>query len=174
MKEKQNPMLRLYVVITVLIIGLLCSACSATADQSQSTMDSVEVSSTEQAEINADVLSIPLSTKYIILSYPAELENDVDVVIEDIEDGQRITFFAEIDGDALEIFCFTLGSGEADGYQLGILKDEDEGDINVYVDVHEYSSGKWEPEEYNRLNSIQERVNDIIVQFYSDERFVAA
>lgn len=175
MKEKKALIVRYCVLVLALMIGLLCTACSASTEQSQATEEADVVSSAEQTELeNEEAVAVPLSTKYMILSYPIAWEDEIEVVLEDLEDGQKITFLTQIGGESLEVFCFTLGTREWDGYKLGVLQDETEGDVNVYVDVHEYPDGNWDPEDYNRLNRIQEQVNEIIIQFYSDARFVPA
>lgn len=114
---------------------------------------------------------IPLSTKYIVLSYPSELEDMVTVRYEDLEDGQQVIFTTDFTGEELELFRFSISKSGTDGYQLGVLTDEKDGDLLVCMHVQEYSNGNWKPSEFTKLNAMQERVNDIIVQFHDDPRF---
>ena len=123
-----------------------------------------------QEETEAPV--VPLPTNYIVLSYPAELENEVAVAYENLNDGQMITFTTNFTGEELVLFRFSISASGDDGFALGVLKDEQAGDLMVCVHVEEYTSGNLAPEDFNKLNALQERVNDIIVQFYDDPRFV--
>ena len=119
-----------------------------------------------------DLPAIPVPTKYIVLSYPAELEGEVKVAYQETDNGQTIHFITDFTGDELELFRFSIGKDVADGYQLGVLEDEELGSLNVCVSVKEYTNGTFKPEEYNKLNMLQGYVNEIIVQFYADSRFV--
>ena len=40
--------------------------------------------------------------------------------------------------------------------------------------INEQSPSDWPEEEFARINSMQERINDILVQFYEDPRFTPA
>ncbi len=115
---------------------------------------------------------VPLPTNYIVLNYPAELENEVSVTYENINDGQMITFTTNFTGEELVLFRFTISASGDDGFPLGVLNHEEAGELVVCVHVEEYTNGNWTPEDFNKLNALQERVNDIIVQFYEDPRFV--
>ena len=52
------------------------------------------------------------------------------------------------------------------------MKDAEDGELRVCVDVKDYENGSFTPEQYQKINALQERVNDIIVQFHDDPRFV--
>lgn len=116
--------------------------------------------------------AVALPTKYIVLSYPEEIRDLVTVSYEDTADGQSVIFTTEITGEPLELFRFYIGKTPDDGYILGYLEDPEEGTLTVCSTVRDYSSGNWEPEVYNQLIGLQNRVNDIIVRFHEDERFV--
>lgn len=153
-------------LVVLLTIGMTFIGCSApTAEESGS-------EPTQETEAMEKDISVPLATKYIVLSYPAELEDDVTVAYEDVKDGQKITFTTNIAGEELELFHFSISASGDDGYLLGTLEDETAGSLLVCMNVQEYANGNWKPEDYNKINSMQERVNDIIVQFYADPRFV--
>ena len=126
----------------------------------------------ENQEEATEAPVVPLPTNYIVLSYPAELENEVAVTYENLNDGQMITFTTNFTGEELVLFRFSISASGDDGFALGVLKDEQAGDLMVCVHVEEYTNGNWAPEDFNKLNALQERVNDIIVQFYDDPRFV--
>lgn len=140
-------------------------------DQTSTTEPSITEDSGEKTE---EAPGLPLVTKYMVLSYPSELEGLVDIAYEELEDGQQIIFTTDLTGEELELFRFSISKSGTDGYQLGVLTDEEAGQLFVCMNVTEYSSGSWTPEEYAKLNAMQERVNDIIIQFYDDPRFTAA
>ena len=119
-----------------------------------------------------EVPAIPLPTNYIVLSYPAELENEVKVAYDNLYDGQMISFTTDFTGEELLLFQFSVSASGDDGFALGVLKDETAGELTVCVHVEDHTNGNLSPEDFNKLNALQERVNDIIVQFYEDPRFV--
>lgn len=82
-----------------------------------------------------------------------------------------ILFTTDFTGEELELFRFYISRSPTEGYPLGTLTDAQYGEMTVCVEVKEYSSGSWTPEEYAKLGAMQERVNDIIVQFHEDPRF---
>lgn len=156
----------LVILLTIVMTFMGCTAPTA-EESGQLVSDSAQ-----EAESTEEVLSVPMATKYIVLSYPAELEGDVTVTYEDVKDGQKITFTTNIAGEESELFHFSISASGDDGYLLGTLEDEKAGSLLVCMSVQEYANGNWKPEDYNKINSMQERVNDIIVQFYADPCFV--
>ena len=177
MKHKKSA-----VWLTVLVALLLC-ACGSADDvtlpntdptwysEPETTVPTEPEPALEENEEIAEDPGIPFVTKYIVLSYPSEMEDMVTIEYEDLQDGQQIIFTTEFTGEKLELFRFSISRSGTDGYHLGVLTDEEAGELLVCVDVKEYSSGSWAPEVFARLNAMQERVNDIIVQFYEDPRF---
>ena len=107
-----------------------------------------------------------------MLSDPEEIADGVTVSYEDQKDGQAIIFTTDITGESLELFRFTIGSAADAGYVLGTLEDPEAGSLTVCADVKDYSNGNLDPDVYNELIDLQTRVNDIIVRFHEDERFV--
>ena len=93
------------------------------------------------------------------------------------EDGGnvKVTFRTEISGKEVVLFTVVMGPDVVEeGYLLGQLMDPQEGAINVYSIMNEMAPEGWTEEEYSRICTMQERVNEIIVQFYEDERFVSS
>ena len=131
-----------------------------------------------QTEVNeeqiTEEIAVPLVTEYIILSYPSEMEDMVSVTSEEMPDGQQIIFTTEFTGEELELFRFLISKSGTQGYELGVLSDDQHGDLIVCVDVKDYSNGNWNPEDYAQLMAMQDRVNDIIIQFHEDPRFTSA
>ena len=119
-----------------------------------------------------ETTGISLDTKHIELHYPAELEDQVTVTYEDLKDGQQIIFTTDFTGEALELFRFSISSSGTGGYHLGTLVDEQVGDLLVHMHIQDYTNTDLAADVYAKLNSMQERVNDIIIQFHEDARFV--
>lgn len=167
MRNEKNQKWLSLILAVIVVVGILagCGASKETANVDSNPADAEQIMPTEE-------LSIPLATNYIILGYPAELEKDVKVTYENIADGQKITFTTEFTGEELVLFHFTISASVEEGYLLGILNDAQAGELNVCMNVHDYSNGSLKPEDFNKINAMQERVNDIIIQFYEDERFV--
>ena len=166
-------------MLTALMALLLC-ACGSAGDVTLPNTDPTgylepeTTVPTEPEPITEEITEdpgIPLVTQYMVLSYPSELEDMVKIEYEDLQDGQQILFTTEFTGEKLELFRFSISKSGTDGYRLGVLSHEEAGELLVCVDVKEYSSGSWTPEVFAKLNAMQERVNDIIVQFYEDPRF---
>lgn len=164
--------LLLAVIVMVAVVFTACGQQEADATLPPVDEQIADDQPGDNQEEEAEAPVVPLPTNYIVLSYPAELENEVAVTYENVNDGQMITFTTNFTGEELVLFRFTISASGDDGYPLGILNDEQAGELVVCVDVEEYTNGNWTPEDYNKLNALQERVNDIIVQFYEDPRFV--
>ncbi|MBR0446424.1 MAG: hypothetical protein IIX23_03910 [Oscillospiraceae bacterium] len=164
----------------MLVLTILLSAAMALTGCGQDQEESKEPAPTQPAQTEdgneqiTEDSGIPFTTEYIILSYPSELEDMVSIRYEPLEDGQMILFTTDFTGEELELFRFYISRSPTEGYPLGTLTDAQYGEMTVCVEVKEYSSGSWTPEEYAKLGAMQERVNDIIVQFHEDPRFVAA
>ncbi|MBE6981889.1 MAG: hypothetical protein E7437_06160 [Ruminococcaceae bacterium] len=164
---------------TLLALFLTASGCAQEAAQTQTETKTESQAVTEQSAAPSDPGTVPtepgavaLPTKYIVLSYPEEIADRVTVSYEDQKDGQAIIFTTDITGESLELFRFTIGSAADAGYVLGTLEDPDAGSLTVCADVKDYSNGNLDPDVYNELIDLQTRVNDIIVRFHEDERFV--
>lgn len=164
----------------LLALTILLSAAMALTGCSRSQEEGKEPAPTQPAQMEnsneqiTEDAGVPFATEYIVLSYPSELEDMVSIHYEPLEDGQRILFTTDFTGEELELFRFSISKSPTEGYPLGTLTDAEHGELTVCVEVKEYSSGSWTPEEYAKLGAMQERVNDIIVQFHEDPRFAAA
>ena len=162
----------------ILILSIVLSAalfgCKPAEAPPATTPSEPPVTQPQQVETIPEDAGIPFVTKYMVLSYPAELEDVVSIQYEDLTDGQQIIFTTSFTGEELELFRFSISKSGTEGYQLGVLKDENAGELLVCMNVKEYENGSWTPEQYAKLTGMQERVNDIIVQFYEDSRFTAS
>lgn len=177
--QKQKPpvaVVLLCVIIVLLVIAvamlavLLLRQNTQQPEQTQPPGTTQALSQTEQTTEYQES-NVPVVTDYIVLSYPMELQDQVTVTLTDLEDGQQLSFTTDFTGEALELFRFTMNRSGTQEQPLGVLQDES-GDLTVSVYVPDYSNGTRTPEQYNQLTALQERVNDIIVQFYEDPRFV--
>lgn len=170
---------RLMVALLVLLFAVVAAGCSGEPSETQPETDGQTQAVTQETSAPTESGTIPeepgavaLPTKYIILSYPEEIADRVTVSYEDLADGQAIVFTTDITGERLELFRFTIGAPADTGYVLGTLEDPEAGSLTVCADVKDYSNGNLEPDVYNELIDLQTRVNDIIVRFHEDERFV--
>lgn len=178
MKGKNgNKILIVLVVILLLAVAVLTAVLlwpkgeSSTPDDP--TLPPDPTSTSGGNEVPEEDAGVPFATKYIVLSYPSELEDQVSIQYEELTDGQTIIFTTDLTGEELELFRFSISKSGTEGYEIGILKDAEAGELYVCMNVKEYSSGNWTPEEYAKLIAMQERVNDIIIQFHADPRFTA-
>ena len=91
-----------------------------------------------------------------------------------VENGKniKVSFQTKIGEKNVVLVSIVLGPDVCDGYLLGQLEDPEAGTINVYSIINEPVREDWSEEEYSEICALQERVNDIIVQFYDDDRFV--
>lgn len=162
---KKQP---LYNLLILLLAAVLLAGCGKGGEETVPTGET----SGNAAQAPTEEGAIALPTRYIVLSYPETLKEDVSVSYEEVKDGQKVIFTTDFTGESLELFRFVISKSHSEGHLLGTLKDEQEGEMYVCVNVCEYSQGNWEVADYTRLCSLQERVNDIIVQFHQDPRFV--
>lgn len=117
------------------------------------------------------IIEIPLGV--VKLHYAAELKDQIAVEVEEGEKGAVIRFTALGFAEKLELFSFKLTPDKnAEDYTLGVLQDTQYGELYVMMHMNEQSPEDWTEEAYSEICRLQERVNDIIIQFYEDERFV--
>ena len=177
MKHNTSKYLMALLLTVCLALGTL--GCGETAAEPETQTQTQTQTTAQQTTEAPDTETLPtepgsvaLPTKYIVLSYPEEIKDLVTVTYEDMADGQTVIFTTDFTGETLELFRFFIGKSADDGYVLGFLEDPEEGTLTVCATVQDYSNGNWEPEVYNQLIDLQTRVNDIIVRFHEDERFV--
>lgn len=118
-----------------------------------------------------ETTGIPMDTPYMTFTYPQEWEGKVEAVQTTEGRNSVISFKTEISGKEVVLFSVILGQDAAEGYLLGQLQDEVYGVINVYSAMNEIDPTDWTEKEYSEICALQERVNDIIVQFQEDPRF---
>lgn len=120
--------------------------------------------------VELPVVEIPL--KLVSLNYPEDLADKLFVETKEDDTGAELRFSGKFSGKELELFSFDLAqSNDTDGFILGTIKDAQKGSFFVIMHVGEISPNGWSEAEYAEICALQERVNDIIVQFYNDPRF---
>lgn len=115
---------------------------------------------------------VPVVTKYMRFSYPEELKDQLIVREEEGEDRFQATFSMIAAEQEVELFTIILSQTEEEGYRLGALEDETYGTVIVTTRINQQKASDWPQEEFDRINAMQERINDILIQFYEDPRFV--
>lgn len=170
---------RLVATMLALLLTVLAVGCTDATSEPQAETRTDPKATTEQLTASTGPETVPtepgsvaLPTKYIVLSYPEEIADRVTVVNEDVAGNQTVIFTTDLTGESLELFRFSIGKTADTGYVLGTLVDPTEGELTVCVDVKDYSNGNLDPDIYNEMIDLQNRVNDIIVRFHEDERFV--
>ena len=113
---------------------------------------------------------IAVENPYMTYCYASDLADDVTVETSTENGRHEAAFLTEINGEKLELFRIILGKGTAEnGYVLGTLGK----DVHVTLVMNEQHAEDWSEEDFARINTLQERINDIIPQFYADSRFTA-
>lgn len=113
-----------------------------------------------------------ITTQCITLSLPETLQDKIVVDTAENEQSTNITVTSKGYEQEAVLFSVALSRDEPDGYILGVLKDKTNGQWNVAVDVKQISSEDWSSEQYSELCTLQEYVNDIMIQLQEDPRFV--
>lgn len=155
-----------YVLVGLLGIMLLMTSCS-----SKPTIEETGGDELIWGTAPDETKGIEVQTDYFTFQYPKEWENKVEETR--TEDGENciVTFRTVISNQEIVLFSVVLGPDDAEGYLLGQLNNGEE-TINVYTAVNDMPAEDWSQEEYDEICSLQERINEIIMQFHEDDRFV--
>lgn len=150
------------------------SSLSSAASSSEAMSSETESSSNPIEHIFGDEPAVPVETEHITFYFPEELT--ADMTLEHLEeDGhQLIAFTGTFSGKELRLFSVVFGpagTGQGD-FQIGVLQDDSAGEVPVSIRMNVQDPADWSTEDFERINALQERVNDIIVQFYEDPRFI--
>ena len=175
----------LLVVIVVLLVMLLrqpaaptTQAALPTAPSQQATEPTQHVQALEEddpaMQQATEETGVAVVTKYMRFAYPEDLKETLIVREEESETRFCVTFSMIAAEQEVELFAIILSETEEEGYKLGYLQDETYGTVIVTTRINEQSPNDWPEEEFARINSMQERINDILVQFYEDPRFSPA
>lgn len=113
---------------------------------------------------------ICIETEYVTLYYPAEYAADVMIDVAEETDGYTLTVSSTLNNQDIELYALVLSKAQADGYYLGNMQNG----AGVYMLMHEQNPADWSPEEFDRINVLQESVNTLLMQIYESEGFAAA
>lgn len=168
MNKRKKESAVLWIVISVMMV-LLC-ACGADDEKVPVYTEGVSIDETMVMETPG----IAVENPYMTYSYAADLA-DVLIVRDTVEENRHeAVFLADISGQEVELFSVVLGTdAEENGFEVGVLEDASLGTIHVTLVMNEQKEENWSEEHFAQINALQERINDIIVQFYDDPRFVA-
>ncbi len=87
-----------------------------------------------------------------------------------VQKGQIFTVIGKTGSGEIELFAFAFGCGEGEGVLLGVV-----GGYDVRVDIDELSFGRtWSEADKSLMQTVQNEVNSIIMQFYEMDGFVPA
>ena len=166
--QRNDRRLGVLLLLAALLVAVLLSGCGAKAPaETEATLSEAEIWGTAPPE----TLGIAVENDYMTFYYPQEWENKVEEIRTEENGNVVVTFRTEISGREVDLFAVVMSPDAAEGYLLGHL--EEKGNrIGVYTIMYEANAGEWTEEEFREINTLQERVNDIIVQFYEDARFV--
>ena len=158
-------------LIAALLAATVLTGCGSKEPESAAPTEEEIVWITAPAETEG----IAVDNAYMTFYYPREWEGTMEEVREEDGGNVKVTFRTEITGKEVVLFTVVMGPDVVEeGYLLGQLMDPQEGAINVYSIMNEMAPEGWTEEEYSQICTMQERVNEIIVQFYEDERFVSS
>lgn len=157
------------VLILVLAVMFLCSACAgnsgiATPD-SVSTEDSTEKSAVNGKDSLLSVQTYEIKTPYCTLKYPAMWEDAVKIT----ENNNKTvySFTATVDGKTIKIFDLAFDS--KDGIMLGSFKNEGEHTLSMRAET--INEKDCTADQYRLFMGMQEDVNVIIANLKVDYEF---
>lgn len=120
-------------------------------------------------EAPEETLGLPVENDYMTFYYPREWEDQVIFTAEDQGETTVVTFTATEFDPAVTLFSVVMTPEESEGFCLGSLSGKDP--VHVYIHMAEIDRSDWSEEDFTQISALQERVNDIIYQFYQYEGF---
>ncbi len=174
-KEK----LLIILLSTALVVSLICNgilgvqlssySLGVNGTEDAADKDQLYTGGPETTEPSPEQL---IPSQYITLFFPKDVVGRLDVVVSEDEDSTVMTFSGIFDGKEVKLFEICLTKTQAEGYVLGEFNHSDHGKLSVVMHMAEIPAEEWSEEVYSEISVMQERVNDIIAQFYDDDRFV--
>ena len=180
---EQRRKLLCIILMVLLVISLIANGILLAKLMNQPENPSLSLYDPEYAIGKTEATTVPeettepaqeqiISNKYITLICPADLSDRISVLSTEQDDGVSIVFSAVLDGREVELFAIDLTKAEPEGYILGQFQDGNDDQFHAVMRMNEINAEEWSEEAYNEICELQERVNDFIIQFYEDERFV--
>lgn len=173
----------LMVAIVVLLVLLLSKPAADVQTQTPAGTTAQEESKPVVQELDpedpavlesTEETGVALVTKYMRFTYPEELKDLLIVREDETEDRFCATFSMIAAEQEIELFAIILSQTEEEGYKLGTLEDETYGTVIVTTRINEQKATDWPEDVFAEINAMQERINDILIQFYDDPRFTPA
>lgn len=153
------------------ILGVQFSSYSLDVNDPEGAADEVQLytGGPETTEPSPEQL---IPSQYITLFFPKDVVGRLNVVVSEDEDTTVMTFSGIFDGKEVELFEICLTKTHEEGYVLGEFNHSNHGMLSIVMRMAEIPAEEWSEETYSEICVMQERVNDIIAQFYDDDRFV--
>ena len=163
--------MKLYKIGVVLLSLLLLTGCGKPEAQETTTQPSQTFASEPEQLPPQTWSGKPVETPYITLYCPEDWADAVEhEVVEQGKNYVMVFRLTTVENPVL-LFSLTVGPEQAEGYYLGVLKDES-ADYHVYSHMNEQNPEDWSVEDYAEICHQQERVNDLILQLHEDARFI--
>lgn len=172
--KKGNRSLLVIIVVLLVVIAVLVVMLFGSGDGEMNEPPAYTDGGTGEETMITENPGVPVENPYMTYYCPADLEDAVTVRQTTGENRHEAIFVADISGQELELFSVILGTAaEETGFELGVLEDASLGTVHVTLVMNEQQAEDWSEEDFNRINALQERINDIIAQFHEDPRFKA-
>lgn len=75
--------------------------------------------------------------------------------------------------EEIQLYFLSMGQIEMDGSVLGMLRDEEKGELMIYMMMAELPEDLLSEEQLSKVYELQESVNEIVDQLMEDPRYVA-
>ena len=155
-------------MLAVMLALLILSGCrnKTPAQDAVQTTEATEPSIANGVEFAPEGNpGIAVETPYLTLYYPEEWQNIVTAEKTETEKGLKLTFRTTVAETEEVLFSLIFSDSETkEGYPLGVLKQSDRKKVHVYSVMNEQIPENWSEEEIRQFGSMQERVNDLIMQ----------
>lgn len=168
--------MRTLAIILALMLSMagLMSGCKKTQEAEADTTEDYEaiLQAELEAEFPEEDPGVEMWNPYKPIYFPADLVDEIYPLLSEDGINYNYEFHATVDGKDALLFSIILGPDEVPaGYLLGQLDNTEHGSINVNLIMAQVYPEDWSEEGYNTICIYQERINDMIVQFYEDEGF---
>ena len=166
--------------LAVLMALVLLTGCGskAPAETGAETAAAETAAATQPSVANGmefapvEEVGVALVTPYITLYCPEEWQETVKVDKQETETGLTLTFHTPMGEGNVVLFSLIFSKADtAEGFLLGSLTDAADGPVYVFAAMNETVPEGLSGEEATRFGSMQERVNDLIMQLHEAPGF---